>query len=117
MKGGVFMKKGKFIAIILGVALILLSPIFASAAQGTWSSSWGYDVNGASGIGATNAMKESYYFQFQVWGAGSQILSHSTHRIGAHQQYKTTHWSAPLKDKQGRISASPHVYFTPYFNH
>lgn len=107
----------KRIVIILGMILILLSPISASAAQGTWSSSWGYDVNGASGIGATNAMQASYHYQFQVWGAGNQILSHSTHQIGGHQQYRTTHWSAPLREKQGRISASPHVYFTPYFNH
>ncbi|MFD2046626.1 hypothetical protein ACFSTA_20405 [Ornithinibacillus salinisoli] len=111
------MKKRKNIAIILGATLILLSPIFASAAQGTWKSSWGYDVNGASKIGATSAMEDPYYFQFQVWGAGSEILSSSNKRIGAHQEYSTTHWSAPLKDKQGRISASPQVWFTPYFNH
>ncbi|CQR47968.1 hypothetical protein BN1058_02304 [Paraliobacillus sp. PM-2] len=111
------MKKGKYIFIVLGATLILLSPIFASAAQGTWRSSWGYDVNGASGIGATNAMEEPYYYQFQVWGAGSEILSSSFKQIGGHQSYETTHWSAPLKDKQGRIAASPQVWFTPYFNH
>lgn len=89
-----------------------------SAATGSWSSEWGYDVNGASKIGAISSMGDSaYYFQFQVWGAGSDILSHSTKQIGPHQSYSTTHYSAALQKKQGRISASSYVTFTPIFNH
>ncbi|MFL2122856.1 hypothetical protein [Marinilactibacillus psychrotolerans] len=90
---------------------------YVSGAQGTWSSSWGYDVNRASKIGATSAMESSYWYQFQVHGAGNVVLSHSIKQLSAHQSYSTTHYSAPLQQKQGRISASPQVHFTPIFNH
>ncbi len=111
------MKRLRNIVVVLGVALIMFLPLSVSAAQGTWASSWGYDANGISGIGATNAMEGPYWYQFQVHGAGGVILSHSNHQIGAHQTYRTNHYSAPLQQKQGRISASPQVWFTPYFNH
>jgi len=109
--------KKKSLVVVLVAALLIILPTSVSAAQGTWSSNWGYDANGVSRIGATNAMEGSYWYQFQVRGAGDELLSHSTHQIGAHQTYNTNHYSAPLQQKQGRISASPQVWFTPYFNH
>ncbi len=107
----------KLLVVVLTAIALVVVPLKVCAAQGSWSSSWGYGANGISIIGATNAMNSSYWHQFQVRGAGNKVLSHSNKQIGAHKKYITTHRSAPMREKQGRIFASPQVYFTPHFNH
>lgn len=62
-------------------------------------------------------MEGSYWYHFQVHGRENVGLNHTIKQLNADQSYGTPHYSAPLQQKQDRISASPQVHFTRIFNH
>lgn len=112
------MKKMRKSLLTIGLTGLFLVGITipVSAITGSWTSSFGYDANGISKIGSSNAMTSSKWFQFQVRGAGGVVLSHSNKQLGSHQRYSENVYSAPLQQKQGAVSVSPDVSHVPFFS-
>lgn len=108
------MKKGVALLVVLaGFAFIVPS---VSAASGSWYSAWGYDINGISSVGTTNAESRALYFQFRVVRAGSVTEGIQRQPLGQHQSHTYTVYGTVLRDKQGSVSVSPGDYHTPWFN-
>ncbi len=108
-------KKRSIVLLLLLAGFVSITPsVFA--VQGSWYSAWGYDVNGVSSVGTTNAEPRALWFEFKVIRTNNSLQGHKNQQLGTHQSYTLTTSGSLFADKQGIVHVSPGYYHTPWFN-
>lgn len=98
--------------------MLMLTLTVATAAQGNWTSSTKYDVNGVSQVYTTytGGGNDSETVHLVVKMSTGGTVGQKTVGATIDQKVEHTCWGQPLKNRYGKVEISSSAYHSPGFD-